>query len=102
MTLKELERLAENFKRGQYNNSTDIISAYCAICELIALKSANTRTPSATVRFYDMPDGTVGIDVEHIGRYKRTKAQVCALKSVDVARSSVYRLIGRQSDKHET
>lgn len=51
----------------------------------------NTRTPSATVKFYDMPDGTVGIEVEHIDGYKRTKAQVVALQSVDMARLSAYR-----------
>ena len=35
----------------------------------------NTRTPSATVKFYDMPDGTVETEVDMHGGYTGTESQ---------------------------
>ena len=40
----------------------------------------NTRTPSATVRFYDMPDGTVMTEVDMHEGYAGTNAQKMALR----------------------
>lgn len=41
----------------------------------------NTRTPSATVKFYDMQDGAVMTEVDMHGGYKGTPAQTEAAKS---------------------
>jgi hypothetical protein len=42
--------------------------------------------PAATVKFYDMSNGTVLVEVGMHGDYKGTKAQIEAAKSADQGR----------------
>ncbi len=48
------------------------------------------RTPSATVKFYDMPDGTVMTEVDMCGEYKGTDAQKLALRYVGHFSAPLY------------
>jgi hypothetical protein len=42
--------------------------------------------PAATVKFYDMPNDTVLVEVDMHCDYKGTKAQIAAAKSADQGR----------------
>jgi hypothetical protein len=54
--------------------------------EAIASVSTEGTQPAATVKFYDIPNDIVLVEVDMHGNYKGTKAQIAAAKSTNQGR----------------
>ncbi len=92
MTIDECIEYADEWSRGMtYHEDSQGWRVVCMLLAEEVRRLRGDKQPSAIVRFYDTPDGTVGIEVEHVDGYKRTKAQIIALQSVDLAMLSTYR-----------